>query len=164
MACTIPRRREERVYLDIKLAAFTVSLAQTESGQNQRMWCSLSDGVLRLSPDPSAEVCQYYLCSVTLLLIYFLSFLLPPPLYLLFFSFLLLNGSSSYQPLHSVSMLHSTVRKARDSLLMDNKESSSSLSMQLSIQEEGQLQPLLIAPERPEDKVVQCPLSYWSGE
>jgi hypothetical protein len=51
-------------------------------------------------------------------------------------------------------MAASTVRKARDSLLMDNKDSSSALSSQLVIQEEGgQLSPVLLVPCNAEDKV-----------
>ena len=65
-----------------------------------------------------------------------------------------LSSSLSVQPLQKVNMASSTVRKARDSLLMDNKESSSTLSSQLVIQEEeGQQSPVLLVPCNAEDKV-----------
>jgi hypothetical protein len=58
----------------------------------------------------------------------------------------------SVQPVQRVNVAVSSVRKLRDSLLMDSRDSSSSLSSQLAIQPEGQGSPLLLAPCTTEDK------------
>ena len=59
------------------------------------------------------------------------------------------------QPVQKVNMVTSSVRKTRDSLLMDNKHSSTTLSSQLVIQEEEgeKTSPLLLIPCNAEDKV-----------
>jgi hypothetical protein len=56
------------------------------------------------------------------------------------------------EPVQRVNVAVSSVRKLRDSLLMDSRDSSSSLSSQLAIQPEGQGSPLLLAPCTTEDK------------
>ena len=51
----------------------------------------------------------------------------------------------------------SSVRKVRDSLLMDNKDSSTTLSSQLAIvQEENEETPLLLVPCNAVEKVCAC--------
>ena len=53
-------------------------------------------------------------------------------------------------------MASSSVRKVRDSLFMDSKDSASSLSSQLVIQREGDLPQLLLTPCNAEEKVCVC--------
>ena len=70
--------------------------------------------------------------------------------------------------LQKVNMAVSSVRKTRDSLLMDNKDSSTCLSSQLVIQEERDQPPILLVPCNAEEKVNEqicrslnnIPLSY----
>ena len=61
--------------------------------------------------------------------------------------------SLALQPLQRVNVAMSTVRKVRDSLLMDSKHSSTSLSSQLAIQEDGDQSPVLLIPCNVEEKV-----------